>query len=47
MSTSEAPIICATRGKPVQLAQAMLNDDRKPVHEDCYLPKAKAAKSDP
>ncbi len=47
MSTAEAPIICATCGKPVQLAQVMLNDDGKPVHEECYLPKAKVAKSDP
>jgi len=47
MSTPEAPIICVTCGKPVQLAQAMLNDDGKPVHEECYVPKAKAEKRGP
>jgi len=47
VTTPEAPIICVTCGKPVQLPQAMLNDDGKPVHEECYVPKAKAEKLGP
>ncbi|MGA8702158.1 MAG: hypothetical protein WB625_10970 [Candidatus Sulfotelmatobacter sp.] len=34
MTIAEAPIKCVTC--------AMLNDDGKPVHEECYVPKAKA-----
>jgi hypothetical protein len=45
MPTSEPPIICVTYGKPVQLAQAMLNDDGKPVHEECYVPKTAEERS--
>jgi hypothetical protein len=47
MTTLEAAIVCVVFGKPIQLAQAILDDHGKPVHEECNVPRGKAEKRDP
>ena len=48
MAAADAPISCAICGKPIFLEDASVDENGKPVHEECYLTKIRAEeKRDP
>ena len=47
MAIADAPLKCVICGKSIVLKDTYLDENGKPVHEECYLAKTKGEKPDP